>query len=157
MTTLQKHFFFSSLSCMCMRVGVIFPVALQLFRTSNWNRPMGRSSFVIRLGSIVNFVHSFNSQPIPCGLPRAARLYYPVLTILQGVVIKLKKKCPTFRTSGIGISDTCSIDNQSNCLVQQKKPSSQTTKTYIDFSCPSSMSIHLRSLLYLVTSTDNSL
>ena len=121
MTTLQKHFFFSSLSCMCMGVGVIFPVALQLFRTSNWNRPMGRSSFVIRLGSIVNFVHSFNSQPIPCGLPRAARLYYPVLTILQGVVIKLKKKCPTFRTSGIGISDTCSIDNQSNCLVQQKK------------------------------------
>ena len=41
--------------------------------------------------------------------------------MLQGMVIKQKKKSTTFRTSGIGISDTCSIDNQSNCLVQQKK------------------------------------
>ena len=38
------------------------------------NGPMGHSSFVIPLGSIANFVHSFNSQPIPWGLPRAARL-----------------------------------------------------------------------------------
>ena len=57
-----------------MGVGVIFPVALQRFRTSNLNGSMGRSSFVIQLGSIVNFVHSLNSQPIPRGLPRAARL-----------------------------------------------------------------------------------
>jgi len=38
----------------------------------NWT-PMGRRSFVSGLGFIVNFVCLLFSQPIPRGLPRAAR------------------------------------------------------------------------------------
>ena len=38
----------------------------------NWP-PMGRSSFVFGLGSIVNFVCSLFTHPIPLGLPRAAQ------------------------------------------------------------------------------------
>jgi len=38
----------------------------------NWI-PIGRSSFAFGLGSIVNFVCSLFSQPIPCRPPRAAR------------------------------------------------------------------------------------
>jgi len=73
-------------------------VILQLFRTSNsigrlW---VARSSFVFGLGSIVNFVCLLFSQPIPWGLPRAARSPNSFSYILH--LLELRKSFVTSRT-----------------------------------------------------------
>ena len=55
-------------------VLMIFPCSLAALQNLlfNWT-PMGCTSFVFGVGSIVNFVCSLFSQPIPWGLPRATR------------------------------------------------------------------------------------